>query len=262
MPRLAANLSTLFAEVPFLDRFERAARAGFSAVEFQFAYEIDVAEIAARLVDNGLSLALFNTPAGDWERGERGLAASPARVDAFRTGLSQALDRAIDLGCPRVHVLAGLTTGDADARAMREVYIDNLRYAAQFAALSGVEILIEPISRQAIPDYFLSGIDMAADIVDEVGEENLFIQYDLFHQRFEGAELADVFETHTQRIRHVQVAGWPHRHEPDEAAPEWRAAFAALDAAGYAGFVGCEYFPAGKTEQGLAWARPWLEVDE
>ncbi|MDP3895822.1 MAG: TIM barrel protein [Mesorhizobium sp.] len=258
MPRLAANLSTMFRETPFLERFERAAKAGFSAVEFQFAYVFDPADIRSRLIDNGLTAVLFNTPAGDWDRGERGLAALPARRDEYRTGVGQAIDLALELCCTRLHTLAGIVAPGADPEAMRRTYVDNLRFAAQFAAMSGIEMLIEPISEQAMPGYFLSSLAQAADIIDEAGEENLFIQYDLYHRRFEGPDLIAPLETHADTIRHVQIAGWPDRHEPGEGDPGWRGVFEALDLSDYAGFVGCEYFPAGRTEDGLGWARPWL----
>ena len=261
MPRLAANLTTMFGEAPFLDRFALAARAGFRAVEFQFPYEFEIADIRDRLADNGLRLVLFNMPPGDWRTGERGIAALPGRESEFRDGLARALDYALDLGCQRLHALAGLTP-DGDAQRLRDTYLANLRYAAQFAGVSEIEVLIEPISRESIPGYFLDDLAMAADIVDEAGEANLFIQYDLVHQRFRGEDLVSPYLDHAQMIRHVQVAGWPDRHEPDAGAPEWRAAFEALDEAGYDGFVGCEYWPAGGTEAGLGWAAQWLEGQE
>jgi hydroxypyruvate isomerase len=258
LPRLAANLSTLFQDAPFLDRFERAAKAGFDAVEFQFAYVFEAEAIRSRLLDHGLTLALFNMPAGDWERGERGLAALASRREEFRAGVAQAIERALELGCPRLHMMAGVAPADAAEDTLRATYVDNLRYAAQFAATSGIEVLIEPISRESMPGYFLTGLDMAADLIDEAGEENVFLQYDLYHRRFVGADLVAPFRKHADLIRHVQVAGWPGRHEPDDGVLDWQSAFAALDEACYAGFVGCEYWPAGLTEDGLGWARPWL----
>lgn len=262
MPRLAANLSTLFTDAPFLDRFERAAKAGFTAVEFQFPYAFDVADIRDRLSDTGLQPVLFNMPAGDWEAGDRGLAAQPGREDEFRDGVALAIDYALELGVSKLHVLSGLAAeGDEQDRQWR-TYVANLRYAAQFAGTAGVEVLIEPISRESFPGYFLTGLDMAAEAIDEAGEENLFIQYDLYHRRFVGDDLVSPYLKHAERIRHVQVAGWPGRHEPDVGVLDWQAAFAALDAAGYAGFVGCEYFPAAGTESGLGWARSWLGGSE
>lgn len=248
----------MFTDVPFLDRFARAATAGFEAVEFQFAYVFEPREIAARLSDTGLTLALFNMPAGDWEHSDRGLACRASRRDEFRTGVGQAIDLALELGCKRLHMLAGIVGPGDDEDALRATYVDNLRYAAQFAAMSGIAVLIEPISRESMPGYFLTGLDMAADLIDEAGEDNLFLQYDLYHRRFVGADLVAPFLKHAERIRHVQVAGWPGRHEPDVGVLDWQAAFAALDAAHYAGFVGCEYFPAGRTEDGLSWAGPFL----
>ena len=258
MPRLAANLSTMFGDAPFLDRFARAAEAGFRAVEFQFPYAFEVADISARLSDNDLQLVLFNMPAGDWEHGDRGLASRPARRDEFRTGVGQAIDLALDLGCRRLHMLAGVVAEGESRDAARATYLDGLRYAAQFAAQSGIEVLIEPISLETMPGYFLDSLDLAADLIDEAGEENVFIQYDLYHRSFAGPELIGPYQVYAERIRHVQIAGWPGRHEPDIGELAWRETLEELDVMGYDGFVGCEYVPAGRTEDGLGWARQWL----
>ncbi|MGB3501741.1 MAG: TIM barrel protein [Mesorhizobium sp.] len=258
MPRLSANLSTLFCDVPFLERFDRAAKAGFSAVEFQFPYEWSAADIRARMSDADVRLVLFNMPPGDFANGERGIAALPGRENEFRDGVARALDYALDLGCTRLHAMAGIAPPASDPEAMRRTFVDNLRYAAQFAALSQVEILIEPISHQSIPDYFLSSLDEAADILDEAGEDNLFIQYDLYHRSFTGPELIGPYQAYAERIRHIQIAGWPGRHEPDNGDMAWRETLEELDVVGYAGFVGCEYFPAARTEDGLGWASDWL----
>lgn len=257
MPRFAANLSTMFGDAPFLDRFARAAKAGFKAVEFQFPYAFDVNDIRVRLSDADLQLVLFNTPAGDWDQGDRGLAALPGRENEFRDGVARALDAALDLGCRRLHVMAGVGP-DSDHTAMRRTYVENLRYAAQFAAMSEIEILIEPISTDTIPGYFLASMEQAADILDEAGEENLFLQYDLFHRSFVGSELIGPYQDHAERIRHIQIAGWPDRHEPDIGDLAWRETLEELDVLGYDGFVGCEYTPVGRTEDGLGWARQWL----
>ncbi len=259
MPRLAANVSTMFADAPFLDRFARAAKAGFKAVECQFPYQWNAADIRDRLKDNDLQLALFNLPAGYWAKGERGLAALAGRQNEFRDSVGRALDYALDLGCRRLHVLSGTVAAGDDAEVMRRVYVDNLRYAAQFASLSQIEVLIEPISRETMPGYFLSSLDMAADIVDEVGEGNLFIQYDLYHRSFSGPELIGPYQTYAELIRHIQIAGWPDRHEPDNGELAWRETLEELDVLGYDGFVGCEYAPAGLTEDGLGWARGWID---
>jgi hydroxypyruvate isomerase len=259
MPRLAANLSTMFGDSPFLDRFERAARAGFRAVECQFPYKWSAADIRDRLKDNGLQLVLFNLPPGDWEKGERGLAALPGRQNDFRDGLARALDYALDLGCTRLHAMSGILADKIVPEAMRDVYVDNLRYGAQFAALSQVEILIEPISLETIPGYFMNSLCLAGDVLDETGEDNLFIQYDLYHRSFVGRELIGPYQKYADRIRHIQIAGWPGRHEPDNGELAWRETLEELDVLGYDGFVGCEYLPAGRTEDGLGWARSWLD---
>ncbi len=257
MPRLSANLSTMFGDSPFLDRFERAAKAGFEAVECQFPYKWNAADIRDRLKDNDLQLVLFNLPPGDWEKGERGLAAIPGRETEFRDGVSRALDYALDLGCTKLHAMAGIT-GENNSDSRRQTYVGNLRYATQFAALSQVEILVEPISRETIPGYYLDSLCLAADIVDEAGEDNLFIQYDLYHRSFVGRELVGPYQKNADRIRHIQIAGWPGRHEPDNGELAWRETLEELDVLGYDGFVGCEYVPAGRTEDGLGWAKEWL----
>lgn len=262
MPRLSANLSTLFGDSPFLDRFGRAAKAGFKAVECQFPYKWRATDIRDRLKDNDLQLVLFNLPPGDWEKGERGLAALPGRESDFRDGLTRALDYALDLGCTRLHALSGIVGGEVDEDVSRMSYIANLRYAAQFASLSQVEVLIEPISQETIPGYFMDSLCLASDVLDESGEDNLFIQYDLYHRSFVGRELIGPYQKHADRIRHIQIAGWPGRHEPDIGELAWRETLEELDVLGYDGFVGCEYIPAGGTEAGLGWARTWLKEQE
>ena len=253
MPRFAANLSMLFTEVPFLDRFERARRAGFEGVEFLFPYAFPAAEIKARLQANGLALALFNTPAGDWEKGERGLACLPDRIDDFRRGVAQAIEYATALGAPQVHCMAGLAPAGATDADLRRTYVANLRHAAAEFGRAGLRAVIEPINAYDIPGYYLNRTAQALSVMDEVGAANLLLQYDIYHaQRSEG-ELAATMEKHLARIGHMQLADNPGRHEPGSGEIHYPFLFGHIDRIGYTGWIGCEYKPAGKTEDGLAW---------
>jgi len=253
MPRFAANLSMLFTEVPFLDRFALAKKAGFEAVEFLFPYPFPAAEIKARLEANGLALALFNTPAGDWERGERGLACLPDRVDDFRRGVVQAVDYATTLGAPTAHCMAGLAPAGATDADLRRTYVANLRHAADAFAKAGLTGVIEPINAYDIPGYYLNRTAQALSVMDEVGAPNLKLQYDIYHaQRSEG-ELAATMQKQLARIGHMQLADNPGRHEPGTGEINYPFLFDHIDRIGYTGWIGCEYKPAGRTQDGLGW---------
>lgn len=253
MPRFAANLTMMFTEHPFLDRFERAARAGFEAVEFLLPYAHPAADIRRRLDDHGLTLVLHNLPAGDWDAGERGIACHPDRVDEFRAGVVQAVAYARALGVEKLNCLAGKApAGVADA-LLRSTFVENLRHAASALGDAGLRLLIEPVNDFDIPGFYLTRTAQAASVLDEVGAANAFIQYDLYHaQRMEG-ELAATLEKYLPRIGHVQLADNPGRHEPGSGEINYPFLFAHLDRIGYAGWVGCEYKPASTTEAGLAW---------
>jgi hydroxypyruvate isomerase len=253
MPRFAANLSMLFTDAPFLDRFERAAKAGFEAVEFLFPYPFPAAEIKARVRGNGLKVVLFNTPAGDWEGGERGLACLPDRVSDFGRGVAQAIEYATALDTPQVHCMAGLAPSGATDADLRRTYVANLRFAASELAKAGLGGVIEPINHYDIPRYYLNRSAQAISVMDEVGADNLRLQYDIYHaQRTEG-ELAGTIERLLPRIGHMQLADNPGRHEPGSGEIRWPFLFAHIDRVGYAGWIGCEYKPAGHTEAGLGW---------
>jgi hydroxypyruvate isomerase len=253
MPKFAANLTMLFNEVPFLDRFERAAKAGFDAVEFLFPYAWPVAEIRSRLEANGLKLVLHNLPAGDWDKGERGIACLPARAGEFRAGVGKALEYASALGVKQVNCLAGLAPVGIGDKVLRETFVGNLRFAAGELKKAGIKLLIEPINTWDIPGFYLCRPAQALAIVDEVGSDNLFVQYDVYHaQRMEG-ELAATLSRHLARIAHVQIADNPGRNEPGTGEINYQFLFAHLDRIGYGGFVGCEYKPAAGTEAGLGW---------
>lgn len=255
MPRFAANLSMLFTELPFLDRFERAAAAGFEAVEFLFPYDWTAQEIRSRLDDNGLRLVLHNLPPGDWERGERGLACLPDRVDEFRAGVDRAIDYALALGAPQLHCLSGIEPAGVPAERIHQTYLDNLRFAAQAMQRAGIKTLIEPINRFDIPGIHLHRPSQGIAVLDEAGCDNLWLQYDLYHaQRTEG-ELAATLERWLPRIAHLQIADNPGRHEPGTGEVNWDFLFAHIDRIGYAGWIGCEYRPATTTDAGLDWFR-------
>lgn len=258
MPKFAANLSFLYTEVPFLERFAEAARDGFRAVEFLFPYEHPAELIATRMRAAGLQNVLFNAPPGDWARGERGLAAIPGREDAFRAGVIQALDYARILGTPRVHMLAGLVPPGGDRAAMRQTYLANLRFAAAEAVRSGRTIVIEPINPRDIPGYWLNCQSEALEIIDAVGAPNLKVQMDLYHCQIVEGDLAARIRANLSYVDHMQIAGVPERHEPDSGEVNYPFLFGLLDDLGYDGWIGCEYRPRAGTRAGLGWLGPWL----
>jgi hydroxypyruvate isomerase len=253
MPKFAANLSMLFTELPFLDRFDAAARAGFEAVEFLFPYAFEAQDIRSRLDANNLKLVLHNLPAGDWEAGERGIACHPDRVDEFRAGVARAITYAQALGVGQLNCLAGKApTGVPDA-ALRETLVANLRFAAAALKAAGLRLLVEPINTFDIPGFYVNRTAQALALLDEVGADNAFVQYDIYHaQRMEG-ELAATLQKHLARIGHVQLADNPGRNEPGTGEIHYPFLFAHLDRIGYSGWVGCEYKPATTTEAGLGW---------
>jgi hydroxypyruvate isomerase len=253
MPQFAANLTMLFNEHPFLDRFEAAAKAGFKAVEFLFPYAYPVAELQQRLKSNGLKLVLHNLPAGDWDAGDRGLACDPKRVDEFRAGVARGIEYGTALGVPHLNCLAGKApAGVADA-ALRSTFVANLRYAAVELKKARLNLLIEPINRFDIPGFYLNFTAQALSILDEVGADNAFVQYDIYHaQRMEG-ELANTMSAQLARIGHIQLADNPGRNEPGSGEINYAFLFKHLDRIGYKGWIGCEYKPAAGTEAGLGW---------
>ncbi len=253
MPKFAANLTMLFNELPFLDRFAAARKAGFDAVEYLFPYEHPKEEIAARLRANGLKQVLHNLPAGFWAAGERGIACHPDRISEFRYGVSRAIEYANALECPQVNCLAGKLPTGVSGEEAHATLVRNLRYAAEALRSAGVRLLIEPINTYDIPAFYLSRTDQAIALIDEVDSDNLFLQYDVYHaQRTEG-ELAATLQRHLARIAHVQVADNPGRNEPGTGEINYAYLFAHLDRIGYTGWIGCEYKPADTTTAGLGW---------
>ena len=265
MPRFAANLSMLYNEHAFLDRFVAAAADGFEAVEYLFPYAFATTDLAARLTDHGLTQVLFNGPPGDWERGERGTACLPGREDEFKRGIDQALQYAAALRCTRVHVMAGLAPAGADRAALQDTYLTNLAWAAEQAAPHGIEVLIEPINTRDIPGFFLNRQDQAHAVLADVGAPNLKVQMDLYHCQIVEGDLAKKLERYlpTGAVGHLQIAGVPERHEPDVGEINHPYLFELIDRLGYAGWIGAEYRPrlatAGGTCAGLSWLNPYLK---
>ena len=258
MPRFAANITMLFTEVPFLDRFELAAKAGFKAVEFLFPYAFEAAQIKRKLDDHGLTLVLHNLPAGNWEAGERGIACHSDRIDEFRTGVGQAILYAQALGVKQLNCLAGKAPAGLADEVLRTTFVENLRFAANALKAAGLRLLIEPINTFDIPGFYLNRTAQAASILGEVGADNAFIQYDIYHaQRMEG-ELAATVQKYLPHIGHIQLADNPGRNEPGTGEINYPFLLAHLDRIGYDGWIGCEYKPATTTEAGLGWRQRLL----
>jgi hydroxypyruvate isomerase len=255
MPRFAANLTMLFTEFPFLDRFERAARAGFRGVEFLFPYAFQPKDIRARLEQFDLQLVLHNLPAGDWEAGERGIACHPDRGAEFREGVERAIDYAKALGAPQLNCLVGKAPAGIPDDVLRATLVENLHHAAQRLKAEGIRLLIEPINTFDIPGFWLNRSDQALALIDEVGGDNLFLQYDIYHAQRSQGELAETLRRNIKRIAHVQIADNPGRNEPGTGEINFPFLFGHLDRLGYTGWIGCEYKPAVATEIGLDWIR-------
>ncbi|MEY4318110.1 MAG: hydroxypyruvate isomerase [Pseudomonadota bacterium] len=253
MPTFSANLSMLFTEVPFLDRFELAAQAGFQAVEFLFPYDHPAQDIRQRLDDNGLQLVLHNLPAGNWDHGERGIACHPDRTAEFRSGVTRAIDYAQALGVKQLNCLVGKAPTHLADVVLHTTLVDNLRFAAKTLKDANLRLLIEPINTFDIPHFYIHTTAQALRLIDEVKADNLFLQYDIYHaQRMEG-ELANTLEKNLHRIAHIQLADNPGRHEPGSGEINYDFLLPYIDRIGYTGWIGCEYKPASQTQAGLAW---------
>ena len=256
MPKFAANLTMLFNEVPFLDRFGAAKKAGFDGVEYLFPYDFEKGVLAERLQQYGLTQVLHNLPAGNWGAGERGIAILPNRVAEFRDGVSRAVEYAKALDCRQVNCLAGIVPEGADPVKLRAVFVENLRYAADALAKHNIKLLIEPINTRDIPGFFLNGTEQAVQIISEVSSENLFIQYDIYHMQIMEGDLAMTMKKHLDRIAHIQLADNPGRNEPGTGEINYPFLFRTLDEIGYRGWIGCEYKPKTNTLEGLGWYKP------
>ncbi len=253
MLRLAANLSMMFNEVPFLDRFAVAAASGFKAVEFLFPYDFPAAELRTRLADNGLTQALFNMPPGDWATGERGLASLPGRVQEFRDGVAKALDYAATLDCKLVHAMAGIPPAGTNPVTAASLYAANLAWAAELAHSAGVKIVLEPINHRDMPGFHLNTVEQAAAVIEAIGHDRAGLQFDVYHCQVTEGDITKRFEALLPVIAHVQIADVPARNEPGTGEIGWDFVFRRMADLGYEGWIGCEYRPKGDTVAGLAW---------
>ena len=259
MPEFAANLSTQFNEYPFLERFGAAAQAGFRAVEFLFPYDYPPEVIKAELEKHQLALVLFNTAPGDIAAGQWGLAAVPGLEQEARADIDRALEYALALGCPQVHVMAGVVPPGADRAAYEATMIANMRYAAERFAPHGINLLLEALNPVTKPNYLYASQYQTLDLAARIDRPNVFTQLDLFHAQLVDGNLSHLIREYAGRYRHIQIASAPDRHEPDEGEINYPWLFNLLDAVGYDGWIGCEYIPRGRTEDGLGWLAPYLK---
>lgn len=253
MPRFAANLTMLFNEVPFMERFAAAAKAGFKGVEYLFPYDFAAEDLAKQLSTHGLTQVLHNLPAGDWGKGERGIAIFPDRVDEFKAGVTKAITYAKALKCGQLNCLVGILPQGADKKKHHDTLVSNLKFAASALKNEGIKLLIEPINTRDIPGFFLTSTKQALDILDEVGSDNLYLQYDIYHMQIMEGDLARTMEANLAKIAHIQLADNPGRNEPGTGEINYPFLFGFLDKIGYQGWIGAEYKPAGKTTDGLSW---------
>ena len=258
MPKLAANLTMLFNEVDFLDRFEAAAKAGFKGAEYLFPYSYPKEQLAEKLDRYGLIQVLHNLPAGDWANGERGIACLPGRVGEFQDGVGKTIDYAKALGCKQVNCLAGVAPRDVAAEKVHETFVANLRFAADKLQAAGIRLLIEPCNTRDIPGFYLNHSQQALAVIDEVGSDNLWLQYDIYHMQIMEGDLAPTIERNRERITHMQLADNPGRNEPGTGEINYPFLLQFIDKLGYEGWMGCEYKPARTTLEGLGWTKPYL----
>jgi hydroxypyruvate isomerase len=258
MPRFAANLSMMFNEVDFLDRFAAASKAGFSGVEYLFPYDYTKEELVGLLRSEGLTQVLHNLPSGDWGAGERGIACHPDRVSEFRDGVAKAIEYANALGCSQVNCLAGIVPDGVEPETLRETFVSNLKFAAPLLGQAGIRLLIEPINVRDIPGFYLTHTAQARSIIEATGSDNLSLQYDIYHMQIMEGDLARTIEENLDIIRHLQIADNPGRHEPGTGEINYPFVFDAIDKTDYDGWIGCEYVPLGTTESGLGWISPYI----
>ena len=258
MPKFAANLTMLWNELDFLDRFGAAANAGFKAVEFLFPYPYAKDQLAERLAAHKLTQVLHNLPAGDWAKGERGIACLPDRVGEFQDSVGRAIDYATALGCKRVNCLAGIAPHGADAETLRETFIGNLKFAAAKLKSAGIRLLIEPINTRDMPGFYLKHSKQALELIAAAGSDNVWLQYDIYHMQIMEGDLAPTIEKHLGRIAHMQLADNPGRNEPGTGEINYPFLFGFIDRLGYDGWIGCEYKPKATTAEGLGWMKPYL----
>lgn len=257
MPNFAANLTMLFQEHDFLDRFQAAAEAGFRGVEYLFPYDYDAGQLAERLQTNKLQQVLHNLPAGDWGSGERGIAVLPDRVGEFQDGVGRAIEYAKALGCSQLNCLAGIAPAGADPAQLRQTFVDNLTFAAKQLGDNGIRLVTEPINTRDIPGFFLCGTQQAVDIIRDTGSSNIAVQYDIYHMQIMEGDLAPTIQRHLADIGHIQLADNPGRHEPGTGEINYPFLFDFIDRIGYQGWIGCEYIPSTTTAEGLGWFDPY-----
>jgi hydroxypyruvate isomerase len=258
MIKLAANLTMMFNEVDFLDRFEAAARAGFHGVEYLFPYPFKKEQLVERLQKHGLTQVLHNLPAGDWAAGERGIACLPDRVGQFQEGVGRAIEYATALGCKQVNCLSGIAPTGAAPEKLFETFKGNLKFAADKLAGAGIKLLIEPINTRDIPDFYLRHTAQALEMIEAVGSSNLFLQYDIYHMQIMEGDLATTISRNFARIQHMQLADNPGRHEPGTGEINYPFLFSFIEKLGYPGWIGCEYKPLTTTTAGLGWTKSYL----
>lgn len=258
MPKLNANLTMMFQEVDFLERFEAAAKAGFKGVEYLFPYPYSKEELAEQLQKHNLTQVLHNLPAGDWGAGERGIAVLPDRVGEFQEGVGQAIEYAKALGCPQLNCLVGLTPANVPADQVRKTMVENLRFAADALAKENIKLLVEPLNSQDIPGFHIVHTKDALDVFAEVGHDNIWLQYDIYHMQIMEGNLTRTIRDNLPKIAHLQLADNPDRHEPGTGEINYPNLFKFIDDTGYDGWIGCEYIPAGDTAAGLGWAKNYL----
>ena len=253
MPKFAANLTMMFNEVDFLERFEAAAESGFKGVEYLFPYSYPKAQLAEKLDRHGLVQVLHNLPAGDWGAGERGIACLPDRVNEFQDGVGKAIDYAKSLGCKQINCLAGIAPKGVDAGKIRSTLVSNLKFAADKLGRAGIRLLAEPINTRDIPGFYLCHTNQALEIFQDVGADNLYLQYDIYHMQIMEGDLARTIEANFKRIAHMQLADNPGRHEPGTGEINYPFLYKFIDGLGYQGWIGCEYKPKTTTIEGLSW---------
>lgn len=253
MPKFAANLSMLFTEFDFLERFEQAAQAGFRGVEYLFPYDFDAETIKSKLEENNLEQVLFNLPAGDWDAGDRGIAVDPNRIEEFQLGVAKAVEYAKVLGNTQVNCLAGIVPQGVTQQDARTTFVINLRYAAQQLEAAGITLVIEAINTRDIPGFFLNTTEQAQSVIAEVGSDNVFVQYDIYHMQIMEGDLSPTIANNLPKIAHIQLADNPGRHEPGTGEINYDFLLPHIDELGYQGWIGCEYKPKVGTHQGLSW---------
>ena len=259
MPKFSANLTMMFNEVDFLDRFSRASKAGFKAVECMFPYDWPKDQLADALKQNGLKQVLHNLPAGDWAKGDRGIACHPDRKTEFKDSVGLAIEYAKALECPNLNCLAGITPPGVSQETIRETVVNNLKFAAAALEKEGLRLLVEALNHEAMPGFYLVHTEDAIRLLDEVNHSNIWFQYDVYHMQIMEGRLIQTISKNISRIAHIQIADVPGRNEPGTGEINFTNVFDAIDKSGYSGWIGCEYIPAGKTEDGLGWIEPYLE---